>query len=112
MATICKSRAELTAALANGKQVVILVSGNDPGTDAIVQRAEKAVLLPETQAVVWVQDGSICPEYQGGPDVVACALSTAPRVVCAYVPRAKALAAFFMQAVTAAQNRTQPPVAL
>jgi hypothetical protein len=113
MATICLSREELANALKNEKQVVLLLSGDDPGMSEIVQRADDAILLPEIQAAVWVKDRTLVADYAStDPDVVACALSVPTRRVCAFVPRAKALTTFFARALKEAKQGTKPPVIL
>lgn len=118
MVTVVRNRSEFEAALAHAEQVILMVMGNGPGIDEIVKSADKAILLPEAQQAIWVQKVDIfTPEeraaYQpGDPDYVACSLCRPPRLVCARVSRSKALAVFFMEAVEAAENRTQPPSVL
>jgi len=114
MATHISSHDELTQALSDPNKVVLIVMGKGAGMDKIVERADNAIFFPETQLALWVDDVTILTpaegkDYQpGDPKYVACALSTPPRLVCARVSRQKALAAFFMQAIEAAEARTQP----
>jgi hypothetical protein len=116
MATEPKTRDEFDTALANGDQVILVVMGDGGGFDEIVNNADRAILLPETQAVVWLRDTAILTsdekkEYgPGDPKYVACALSRPPRRVSAQVSRPLAMTMIFMQALSAAQNRPQPPV--
>lgn len=118
MATVINDRAALDKALADQNRILLVVMGNGQGMSEIVSNADKAILFPESQAALWVQDPNIfTPAEQGGyqpgdPEYVACALSRPPRRVCARVSRPKALTLFFMKAVKAAQEGTQPPVVL
>jgi hypothetical protein len=116
MATVISNRAAFDQALADQNKILLVVMGNSQGMGDVAKSADKAILFPEAQAAVWVQDVSILTaaelgSYQpGDPEYIACALSRPPRRVCARLSRPKALALFFMKAVKAAQDGTQPPV--
>jgi hypothetical protein len=118
MATVIQTRTAFDAALAQNAKVILMSMGDGPGMVVVVANADGAILFPDVQCSIWVRDvtiftpGELADYKPGDPEFVACALSLPPRVVCAYVSRTRATTLDFMDALDAAQKRTQPPIVL